>query len=95
MDTGLRHQLVQDLYTPLYEGRILPEPICDPVTKRLILEPLIVKTDSGPGRLLKKAGRIQFCQQMASLGVHILLLLLNATACMAKKDQLNEKFKPA
>jgi hypothetical protein len=37
----------------------------------------------------------QFCDQMASLGVHILFLLLNTKACTAKMDQLFEKFKPA
>ncbi len=73
----------------------MPEPICDPVTKKLILEPLVVKTDSGPGRLSKEADSIQFCKQMASLGVHILLSLLNATVCMGEMDQLFKKFKPA
>jgi hypothetical protein len=62
MDTGLWHQPVRDLYMHLYEGCISPEPICNPVTKKLILGPLIVKTDSGPGRLSKEVDSIQFCK---------------------------------
>ena len=51
MDTGLWHQLLKDVYVPLYEGRISPEPIRDLVTMKLLSGPLIVKTDAGPGRL--------------------------------------------
>ncbi len=94
-DTGLWHQFVQALYMPLYEECILPELICNPVTKKLTLGPLIVKTDSGLGRLSKELDSIQFCDQMASLGMHILLLFLNATAYMAKMNQLFKKTKPA
>ncbi len=54
MDMGLWHQLVQDFHMPLYERHISPEPIHNPVMKKLILGPLIVKTDLGPGRLLKE-----------------------------------------
>jgi hypothetical protein len=63
--------------------------------KKLILGPLIVKTDLGPGRLSKEADSIQFHNQMASLGMHILLLLPNTTAFTAKMDQLFKKFEPA
>jgi hypothetical protein len=95
MDAGLWHQLVWDLYIPLYEGCILPEPICNSVMMKLILGPLIVKTDSGPGRLSKEVDSIQFCKQMAGLDTNILLSFPNATACTAKMDQLFEKLKPA
>ena len=73
----------------------MPEPICNPVTMKLILGPLIVKTYLGPGRLSKEADSILFCKQMAALGMHILLLLPTMTACTAKMDQLFEKFKLA
>ena len=46
---------LNDLPTSLYEGRISPEPIRDPVTMKLLSGPLIVKTDAGPGRLSKQA----------------------------------------
>ncbi len=95
MDTDLWRQVFRDLYIPLYEGHISPEPIQDPVTMKLIAGPLIVKTDSGPGRLSKEADSIQVCEQMAGLGMHIFLLLPNATACTAKIDQLFEKLRLA
>jgi hypothetical protein len=95
MDTGLWHQLLKDVYVPLYEGRISPEPIRDPVTMKLLSGPLIVKTDAGPGRLSKQAISIDFREEMAQLGVHILLSLPNGTSCTAEMDQLFEKFKPA
>jgi hypothetical protein len=95
MDTSLWHQLLRDLYTPLFEGRLLPEPIHNPVTMKLILKPLIVRTDSAPGRLSKEADSLQFHKQMAALGVHFFLSLLNATVFTAEMDQLFEKFKLA
>ena len=95
MDTGLWHQLLRAIYVPLYEGRISPEPIRDPLTDKLISGPLIVKTDGGPGRLSKEADSMDFREQMAALGVHILLSLPNGTSCTAEMDQLFEKFKPA
>jgi len=95
MDTGLWHQLIRSIYTPLFEGRISPTPIRDPLTMKLLSGPLIVKTDSGPGRLSKEADSIEFREQMAAMGVHILLSLPNATSCTAEMDQLFEKFKPA
>jgi hypothetical protein len=45
--------------------------------------------------IYQQVDSIHFCEQMASLGVHILFLLSNATTCMAKMDQLFEKFKLA
>jgi hypothetical protein len=95
MDTGLWHQLIRDVYTPCFEGRISPEPIRNPLTNKLISGPLIIKTDAGPGRLSKEASSIEFREQMAAKGVHILLSLPNATACTAEMDQLFERFKPA
>ncbi len=95
MDTGLWHQLLKDVYVPLFKGRLSPEPIRDPVTMKLLSGPLIVKTDAGPGRLSKQAISIDFCEEMAQLGVHILLSLPNGTSCTAEMDQLFEKFKPA
>ncbi len=73
----------------------MPEPIRDPVTMKLLLDPLIVKMDAGLGRLSKQAISIDFHEEMAQLGVHILLSLPNGTSCTAEKDQLFEKFKPA
>jgi hypothetical protein len=95
MDTGLWHQLIHAIYTPLFEGRILSTPIRDPLTKKLLSGPLIVKTDLGPGRLSKEAKSMEFCEQMAMRGVHIFLSLPNGTSCTAEMDQLFKGFKPA
>ena len=95
MDIGLWHQYVRSVILPLYEGRISPEPIRDPLTGKLLSGPLIIKTDSGPGRLSREACSIEFREEMAKKGVHILLSLPNGTACTAEMDQLFEKFKPA
>jgi hypothetical protein len=86
---------LKDVYVPLYEGRLSPEPIRDPVTMKLLSGPLIVKTDAGPGRLSKQAISIDFREKMAQKGVHILLSLPNGTSCTAEMDQQFKKFKPA
>ena len=57
---------------PLYKGRLSPEPIHDPVTMKLLSGPLIVKMDAGLGRLSKQAISIDFCEEMAQLGVQFL-----------------------
>jgi hypothetical protein len=95
MDTVLWHQLIRDIYTPCFEGRISPKPIRNPLMNKLISGPLIIKTDARPGRLSKEALSIKFRKQMAAKGVHILLSLPNATACTAEMDQLFKMFKLA
>ncbi len=50
--------------------------------------------DGGPGRLSWESSSIEFLDEMAAMGVHIMLSLLNGTACTAEMDQLFEKFKP-
>jgi hypothetical protein len=79
--------------SPLYEGRKSLEPIR--LTNKLISGPLIVKTVGGPGQLLKEADSMDFREQTAAMGVHILLSLPNGASCTAEMDQLFEKFKPA
>ena len=70
-------------------------PFRDPVTNVLIAGPLVIKTDGGPGRLSRESASIEFRDEMAAMGVHIVLSLPNGTACTAEMDQLFEKFKPA
>ena len=61
MDTSLWHDLHQSVYlTCGYRGKLSPEPVRDPATNKLIKGPLIIKTDSGPGRLSKEAASIKF-----------------------------------
>jgi hypothetical protein len=69
MDTGLWHLLHWQVYIKLYEGKLAPEPVRDPVTGKMLKGPLMVKTDSGPGRLSNEAESIDFREEMANLGV--------------------------
>ena len=96
MDTGFWHQLIRSIYTPLFEGHRPPTPIYDPLTMKLLSGPLVVKRmDSGPGKLSKEAESIDLLEQMAVMGVHIVLSLPSATSCTAEMDQLFKHFKPA
>ena len=61
----------------------MKEPVCDPHTQKLITGPSIVTTNAGTGRLCNKEGSVEFCAKMAEKFVHILLSLLNGTACTA------------
>jgi hypothetical protein len=80
---------------PCFEGRISPKPIHNPLANKFSSGLLVVKTDAGPRRLSKEASSLEFYEQMAKKGVHILFSLPNETACTADMDQLFERFKPA
>ncbi len=84
MDTTLWHDLHCQVYCRLYEGKFMPEPVRDPKTCKLLKGPLLVKTDSGPGQLANEADSIDFREEMANMGVYILLSLPNGTECQAK-----------
>ncbi len=55
---------------------------------------MIVKTNSGPSRLSSEAESIDFHEEMANLGVYILLSLPNGTECQAELDQMFSDFEP-
>ncbi len=76
-----------------YKDQISPEPVCDPATGKLLKGPLIVKTDAGPGRLSQEAESIDFREELARIGVFILLSLPNGTACTAELNQMYTRFK--
>ncbi len=75
VDTYLWHELNRAVYIPCFAGKISVEPMHDPITKKLISGPLVCKTDGGPDRLSKEAESINFQQEMAAMGVQILLSL--------------------
>jgi hypothetical protein len=54
----------------------------------------MVKTDSGPGRLSSKAVSTDFREEMAKLGVYIIVSLPNGTKCQAELDQMFSAFQP-
>jgi len=84
VDTKLWHELIRKVYIPCFKGKLSKEPVCDPVTLKLISGPLIVKTDAGSGRLSKEADSVDSCEELADMGVHVLLSLLNGTSCTAE-----------
>jgi hypothetical protein len=86
MDTTLWHDLHRQVYRKLYEGKLAPEPVRDPKTCKLLKGPLLVKTDTGPGRLAMKADSIDVREEMANMGVYILLSLPNDTECQAELE---------
>ncbi len=88
VNTSLWHDLNKLVYIPCFGDKISVEPVRDPHTNKLISGPLIVKTDSGPGRLSKESVSIEFREEMAAKGVHIFLSLPNGTAATAEMDQL-------
>ena len=94
MDVKLWHDLHRSVYTPCYLGKLSPEPVRDPITQKMIRGPLIVKTDNGPGRLSMEATSIEFREEMAKLGVYIVMGLPNATAAQAELDQMYAMFQP-
>ncbi len=62
---------------------------------RKIKGPLIIKTDTGPGRLSKDEAHIWFWEELMKKGVHILLGLPNKTECTQEMDQGFTELKPA
>jgi hypothetical protein len=94
VDTFLWHELNCAIYVPCFKGKISVKPVRYPITKKLISGPVVCKTDRGLGRLSKEAESINFQEEMAAMGVHILLSLPNGTAATAEMDQLYSKFKP-
>jgi hypothetical protein len=94
VDNKIWNNLNREVYVLCFKEKISIEPVRDPITKKLISGPLIVKMDAGPGHLSKEANSIDFHEEMAALGIHILLSLPNGMAATAEMDQLYFKFNP-
>jgi hypothetical protein len=94
VDTSLWHNLTKIVYIPCFGDKNSVKTMRDSPTNKLISGPLIAKTDAGPKQLSKEAESINFREEMAALGVHILLSLPNRTAATIEMDQLYSKFKP-
>jgi len=75
VDTYLWHEVNRAVYIPCFTSKISVKHVRDPITKKLISGPLVCKTDGGPDRLSKEAESINFQQEMAAMGVQILLSL--------------------
>jgi hypothetical protein len=92
MDTGLWYLLHRQVSIKLYEGKLAPEPVRDTVTGKMLRGPLMVKTDSGPGRLSSKLVSVDFREEMANLGVYIIFSLPNCTECHTELNQMFSDF---
>ena len=90
-DELLMQQLIEDVYLPLY-------PNCQKDVERdengkLIACSIILKTDSGQGRLVATFSSIEFRERMQQCGVYIVLGLPNNTSCTQEQDQLYQEFE--
>ena len=83
-----------EVFLTYYKGKIAPNPVQDPTTKKLIEGHLIHKTNAGPGRLACAAKIMEFCNEMAALGMTILLSLPDGTEYTAELDQIYRDYKP-
>lgn len=82
----------QYIYLPCYQGKISTEPVHDLHPLKLMSGPLIPKTDAAPSSLCDKDASIEFCEELAEKGIHVIFSIPNDTTCTAEMDQLFEKF---
>ena len=61
----------------------------------LIKGPIMIKTDSGPGRQCKSERSIKFCADMHQLGLHMMPGLPNSTSATQEMDDAYQTFKSA
>ena len=90
-DEQLMQQLIEEVYLPLY-------PNCGKIVERddngvFLRGPIILKTDSGQGRLVATFSSLNFREQMQQRGVYLVLSLPNSTSCTQEQDQLYQEFK--
>ena len=90
-DEQFMQQIIEEVYLLLY-------PNIHPTTERdesgkFLRGPIIIKTDSGQGRLNASFKSIAFYEKMGSMDVHIVLGLPNSTSCTQELDQVYQEFK--
>ena len=84
-------QLIEEIYLPLY-------PNCQKDVERddngmFLRGPIVLKTDSGQGRLVATFSSLEFRERMQQRGVYLVLGLPNSTSCTQEQDQLYQEFK--
>lgn len=60
MDTGLWQLLHRQIYCKPYQGKLVPEPVYDPITSKMLKGLLMSKINSVPGQLSSEAVSIDF-----------------------------------
>ena len=91
MTDGIFRRYIEDLILPLYPN-ISPDIERD-TDGKIIKGPVILKTDSGPGRFREDLEHIDFLDKCRKLGFIILLSLPNATSVSAELDQFFGVYK--
>ncbi len=94
MDKTLFPLYLTQAILPCYPN-VQPETVRDPVTKQNQKQPLIIKTDTGPGQLSKDTKHVKERKRLFGIILHILLGLINSTEATQELDQGFAVYKPA
>ncbi|KAI2492854.1 hypothetical protein MHU86_21695 [Fragilaria crotonensis] len=94
MDDSLFIEYIEKVVLPLYPN-ISKTTKFDPVNGRLLCGPVILKVDSGPGRIVASEESISKRADFLEMGLYILMGLPNATSVQQEMDALYGAFKSA
>ena len=92
MDDSLFIEYIEKVVLPLYPN-ISKTMEFDPVNGRLLRGPVILKVDSGPGRIVASEESIAKQTDFLEMGLYILMGLPNATSVQQEMDALYGAFK--
>ena len=94
MDDLLFNDYIERIVLPLYPN-ISKHARFDPNTGKLLCGPVILKVDSGPGRIIANLENITKRAEFLEMGLLILMGLPNATSVNQEMDALYGPFKSA
>ncbi len=94
MDDTLFIDYIERVVLPLYPN-ISKTAEFDPVTGKLLCGPVVLKVDSGPGRIVASEQSITKRAELLEKGLYILMGLPNATSVNQEMDVLYGAFKTA
>ena len=94
MDDSLFNDYIERVVLPLYPN-IAKEARFDPISGKLLCGPVILKVDSGPGRIIATMESITKRAEFLEMGLLILMGLPNATSVNQEMDVLYGAFKSA
>ena len=92
MDDSLFIEYIEKVVLPLYPN-ISKTTEFDPVNGKLLRGPVILKVDSGPGRIVASEESIAKRADFLEMGLYILMGLPNATSVQQEMDALYGAFK--
>jgi hypothetical protein len=94
MDDTLFNDYITRVILPLYPN-ISKTAVFDPQTGKLLCGPVVLKVDSGPGRIVATAASLACREAFHEMGLFILAGLPNATGVQQEMDALYGPFKSA